>query len=70
MPQTVKIEVSQSSCQLHCVDHIYRDTPSARIARLYTAASREKEPPSHSHLHTAVLWGIKCLSDTYLETAV
>ena len=47
---------------LHCVDCIYRDTPSARIdrlipigkqlsdGRLRTAASGEKEPPSHSRL--------------------
>ncbi len=67
---------------LHCVDRIYRDIPSARIdrlipiwkqpsdGRLHTAAAREKEPPSHSRLHTAVLRGIKCLSDTYLETAI
>ncbi len=67
---------------VHCVDCIYRDTPSARIdrlipiwkqpsdSRLHTAASQEKEPPSHSRLHTAVSQGIKGLSDTYLETAV
>ncbi len=61
---------------------MYCNTPSARIdrlipiwkqpfgSRLHTAASREKEPPSHSRLHTVVSWGNKCLSDTYLETAV
>ncbi len=66
---------------IHCVDRIYRDTPSARIdrlipiwkqpsdGRLHTAASWEKEPPSHSRLHTAVSRGIKCLSHTYSETA-
>ncbi len=64
------------------MDRIYDDSPSARIdclipiwkqpsdGRLHMAASREKEPPSHSHPHTAVSRGIKCLSDTYLETAV
>ncbi len=67
---------------VHCVDRIYRDTPSARIdhlipiwkqlsdGHLHTAASREKEPPSHSRLHTAVSRGIKCLSHTYSETAI
>ncbi len=64
------------------VDRIYRDTPSARIdrlipiwkqhsdSRLHMVASREKDSPSHSRLHTAVSRDIKCLSDTYLETAV
>ena len=66
----------------HCVDHIYRDTPSARIdllmptrkqlpdGRHHTAASREKEPLSHSRLHAAVSRGIECLSNTCQETAV
>ena len=52
---------------IHCVDRIYRDTPSARIyrlihlygnSRLTAASSREKDPPSHSRLHTAVSRGI------------
>ncbi len=62
---------------VHCVDRIYRYTPSARIDRLIpiwkqpsdghhqTAASREKEPPPHSRLQTAVSQGIKCLSYTH-----
>ncbi len=34
------------------------------IGRLTAASTREKEPPSHSRLHTAVSRGIKYLSDT------
>ncbi len=37
---------------------------------MMAASSREKDPPSHSRQHAAVSRGIKCLSDTYLETAV
>ncbi len=62
------LECSLYFLHIHCVDRIYRDTP-ARInrlipiwkqlsdGRLHTAASREKEPPSHSRLHTAVSRG-------------